>query len=249
LGIGNTGTRTSPVQVGSETDWEKISGGAQHSLAIKSNGTLWAWGANTNGQLGLGNIVNRSSPVQVGTETDWLMVTCGQNFSMAIRGSGSSGSLWAWGYNAQGRLGLGNSASRSSPVQVGTDTDWAIVTAGYIFAVAVKTNGTIWSWGNNTYGRLGLNDPNGQISRSSPVQIGSLTDWATSAGSLSSGINTISVKNGKLYGWGAGLNGTLATPLIFPGPTTRPYSTSPIQISTLGGWKNVSIYAHLLGTR
>ncbi len=75
------------MQVGTLTTWASVIGGAFHTLAIKTDGTLWAWGENSSGPLGLGNTVDRSSPVQVGTATNWLRVSpqnCGH--SLGIRG-------------------------------------------------------------------------------------------------------------------------------------------------------------------
>ena len=83
--------------------------------------------------------------------------------------------LWSWGGGVQGTLGLGDVINRSSPVQVGSLTNWKQASAGSSQSLAVKTDGTLWSWGYNIFnGPLGLND---LISRSSPVQVGALTGW------------------------------------------------------------------------
>ena len=85
-----------------------------------------------------------------------------------------SGGLYVFGDNSYGQLGLGDRTNRSSPVQVGSLTNWKSVDSGSNHTVAIKTDGTLWSWGNNTYEQLGLGD---QTHRSSPVQVGSLTNW------------------------------------------------------------------------
>jgi alpha-tubulin suppressor-like RCC1 family protein len=113
---------SSPVQVGSLTTWAKIAAGGGHSLAIRTDGTLWAFGYNGYGELGIGNTINRSSPVQVGALTTWAIADGGEYTSMAVR---TDGTLWAWGNNRYGALGIGNTTNRSSPVQVGTATNWA----------------------------------------------------------------------------------------------------------------------------
>ncbi len=96
-------------------------------MAIKSNGTLWAWGSNSNGQLGQNDIISRSSPVQVGTGTDWKYISCGSTHTLAIK---TNGTLWSWGSNLfNGELGQNDRIRRSSPVQVGTNTDWKYVYA------------------------------------------------------------------------------------------------------------------------
>ena len=103
-----------------------MSGGVLHTIAIKTDGTLWVWGNNVSGRLGLGDITNRSSPVQVGTLTNWSSVSAGSH-TMAIK---TDGTLWAWGSNGSGRLGLGDITDRSSPVQVGALTNWYSVDLG-----------------------------------------------------------------------------------------------------------------------
>jgi len=112
---------SSPVQVGSLTTWAKIAAGKTYSSAIKTDGTLWAWGYNPSGNLGDGTATARSSPVQVGALTTWAQVSCGELHTLAVR---TDGTLWAWGNNQTGQLGQGNQTPRSSPVQVGTATNW-----------------------------------------------------------------------------------------------------------------------------
>jgi len=186
LGGGPTGTlgivhTSSPVQVGSLTNWKQIAGGGYHTVAIKTDGTLWAWGHNANGQLGGGptgtlGIVHTSSPVQVGSLTNWKQVSAGNFHMVAIK---TDGTLWAWGHNSSGQLGLIDIVHRSSPVQVGSLTNWKLVAGGYYHTAAIKTDGTLWSWGRNTNGQLGLQDI---VHRSSPVQVGLLTNWKLVAG-------------------------------------------------------------------
>jgi len=112
---------SSPVQVGALTTWSRVAAGNAFSVAVKTDGTLWAWGYNSNGPLGLGDTASRSSPVQVGALTTWATVACGRFFTLAIK---TNGTLWSWGYNGNGELGSGTTANRSSPVQVGTATNW-----------------------------------------------------------------------------------------------------------------------------
>ena len=88
--------------------------------------------------------------------------------------------LWSWGRNAYyGQLGLGDTAKRSSPVQVGALTTWSKIAAGQRHSTAIKTDGTLWSWGRNSYGQLGLGGTDYAVS--SPVQVGSLTTWVNIA--------------------------------------------------------------------
>tara|TARA_R110000822_G_scaffold6038_4_gene25444 strand:- start:696 stop:2105 length:1410 start_codon:yes stop_codon:yes gene_type:complete len=173
LGINNTIAKSSPTQVGGLTTWASATAGQGQSLAIKTDGTLWAWGNNGVGQLGHNNIINLSSPVQVGALTNWAQVSGGSSFTAAIK---TDGTLWTWGWGNLGRLGQNTITTEnlSSPVQVGSLTDWAKISAGVGSCSAIKTDGTVWSWGDNTVGQLGLNDI---IRRSSPVQVGASTSW------------------------------------------------------------------------
>jgi len=95
-------------------------------MAVQSNGTLWAWGNNSYGQLGLGDLTHRSSLTQIGTTSNWSRVACGYTHTAAIQ---SNGTLWAWGTNSYGQLGQGNFTNTSSPVQVGTISRYVTVYA------------------------------------------------------------------------------------------------------------------------
>lgn len=173
LGQNDTISRSSPVQVGALTDWSKISTAEQVCIAIKSNGALWAWGYGAQGQLGQNNIITHSSPVQIGSATDWYSASVGgKGGVVAVK---TNGTIWTWGRGASGRLGLNDTANRSSPTQVGALTNWSSASMAYNFCAAIKTDGSLWAWGYNTYGALGLGDT---VSRSSPVQVGALTTWS-----------------------------------------------------------------------
>jgi uncharacterized repeat protein (TIGR02543 family) len=95
--------------------WASVSAGSSHTVAIKTNGELWAWGYNYYGQLGRGNTTNSSSPVRIGTATNWASVSAGSVHTVAIT---TSGQLWAWGLNTYGQLGLGDTTDSYSPVKI-----------------------------------------------------------------------------------------------------------------------------------
>jgi alpha-tubulin suppressor-like RCC1 family protein len=223
LGTSTSTSRSSPVQVGTNLNWNTVSCGRYHALALTDEKTLFAWGVNTQGQLGQSNITVRSSPVQIGTGTtgDWNNIFTGWYHSFAIK---TDNTLWAWGQNTSGQLGLRDSANRSSPVQVGGLTGWKEVSSTSNFTLGVRTDGTLWAWGRNTYGQLGLGD---LTNRSSPVQVGTNTDWD----SVSVGTPTSLAKkqNGTLWMWG-GVYGSLG-----PGVTANSVS-SPIQVGTDNDW-------------
>jgi alpha-tubulin suppressor-like RCC1 family protein len=166
---------SSPVQIGSLTNWSSLSLGRDHGLAIKTNGTLWSWGrAASYGEPGLNNRINQSSPVQVGSLTTWAKIAASRTTSAAIK---TDGTLWTWGYNYAGKLGHNNLIDRSSPTQVGALTNWLEVSASEYLTLATKTDGTVWSWGSNSSGALGGGSTLPAY-RSSPVQVGALTDWS-----------------------------------------------------------------------
>ena len=139
LGDGTTIIRYSPVQIGSGTNWSQLAFTNSfniHTEAIKSDGTLWAWGGNWKGQIGDGTTTDRHSPIQIGNETNWSQIFCGYCHTIAIK---TDGTLWAWGYNLYGQLGDGTTINRYSPVQIGTRTNWSLCTAGDIFSAALES--------------------------------------------------------------------------------------------------------------
>jgi alpha-tubulin suppressor-like RCC1 family protein len=227
LGNGtNTPDVTSPAQIGADTDWLAISCHAFHNHAIKTDGTLWSWGAGFQGRLGSGNQFDQWSPVQIGSDTDWAAVSAGGSHGLAIK---TNGTLWSWGNAANGRLGNGTTTGDvTSPAQIGNATDWAAVAAGEEFSLALKTDGTLWSWGLANNGRLGNGTTTPDVT--SPTQVGSATDWASIGPGGSSGF---AIKTtGSLWAWGLNTNGRLGD-----GTTTQ--RTSPVQIGSATDWRFV----------
>ena len=230
LGDGTTTTRSSPVSVvGGFCDWSQVSSGCSHSLALRTNSTLWAWGSNSRGQLGDNTTVSKSSPVSViGGFADWCQISAGNQISLAVR---TNGTAWAWGFG--GYLGDNCTTNQSSPVSVvGGFTDWCqVVSAGRYHSLALRTNGTAWAWGAGSTGRLGTNCT---TTRSSPVSVvGGFTDWCqVSAGK---GDFSLAVRqNGTAWAWGGGANGRL-------GDNSTADKSSPV--SVVGGftdWCQVS---------
>ena len=235
LGKNDTANRSSPVQVGSATNWSKVSNGTGVVfMAVKTDGTLWCWGRDFRGGLGLTNSVNisKSSPTQIGTGTNWSNVFSGFNRTFAIK---TDGTLWTWGYsNQHGEAGLNStlpySQGISSPTQVGSSS-WAAANAGEECSYGIKTDGTLWAWGRNNNGESGLNET---ISRSSPTQVGSGTTWSSilelqNGGRLAGAIKT----DGTLWTWGANDQGQL-------GHNDRVNKSSPTQVAGTT-WLKVAI--------
>lgn len=236
LGTNNTTIYSSPVQVGSSGAWKTLSKGIypSHSAAIKDNGTLWMWGKNEVGQLGQNNLIYRSSPVQVGALTNWSKVTTNSTQStLAVK---TDGTLWSWGSNGDGDLGLGDTVSRSSPVQVGSLSNWSDVIGMSGAALAIKTDGTLWSWGGGGDGRLGLNS---QISRSSPTQIGANTNWSKLGVVATGGV--VTKTDGTLWVWGDNAGGQLGT-------NNRTQYSSPVQVGALTNWSTPGYGFYVVGS-
>jgi alpha-tubulin suppressor-like RCC1 family protein len=232
LGLGNRTYYSSPKQVGALTSWAKVSAGFDYVMAIKADGTLWSWGRGNYGLLGLGNLTAYSSPKQVGALTNWSSVSAGSDHNIAVK---TDGTAWSWGYNANGQLGVGNITNRSSPTQIGLLTNWASVNAskgaggsGTAFGMAIKTDGTLWGWGYGGNGQLGTTS---LTTRSSPIQVGALTNWLkiTANGYTSASIKT----DGTLWTWGYGNNGQL-------GDGTSATKSSPVQVGLGTTWSEFS---------
>jgi alpha-tubulin suppressor-like RCC1 family protein len=176
LGDGFAIARSSPVQtVSGGTNWKSVSADGNNAGAIKTDGTLWLWGSGSSGQLGNNNLaINVSSPVQtVSGGTNWRSVEVSIASTAAIK---TDGTLWVWGVNTDGKLGINSVASRSSPVQtVSGGTNWRKVCMSHFNVAAIKTDGTLWLWGTNLRGELGNDN---RIVRSFPVQtISGGTGW------------------------------------------------------------------------
>jgi len=172
LGLGDSGIiRVTPTQIWADSDWSQSAAGFYHTLAIKTNNTLWAWGQNLPaGQLGDGTTTNRTTPREIGTASDWSQVYAGKFHSLGIK---TGNTLWSWGYNAFGQLGLGYTNPLGSPVttptQIGTDSDWNTVAVCEFHTLGIKADNTLWSWGTNINGQLGLGDT---FDRWTPALIG-----------------------------------------------------------------------------
>jgi len=225
LGNGTTVNYSSPIQVGSLTNWKQVAGGFGHTASIKTDGTLWTCGSNQYGQLGNGTTSNYSSPIQIGSLTNWKQVSAVYYHTASIK---TDGTLWTWGWSLYGQLGNGTIVYYSSPIQVGTLTNWKQVAGGGYHTTSIKTDGTLWTCGYNGSGQLG----NGTIVYySSPIQVGSLTNWKQVAGGL---VHTAAIKtDGTLWTCGSNQYGQLGN------GTTLNYS-SPIQVGTLTNWKQVA---------
>ena len=160
LGTGDTVNRLTPTQVGTATNWATVSAD-DSTCAIRTDGTLWCWGAGSDGQLGTGDTSSQLTPVQVGTATTWAKVTAGQDFACATQ---KDGTLWCWGSNSDSQLGTGNQTSQLTPTRIGTASNWNSVAASiYVSVCATRTDQTLWCWGDGGDGQLGTGNTNSQL--------------------------------------------------------------------------------------
>ena len=238
LGQNNTTPYSSPVQVGSGTDWaageRAISFGPAHAGAIKTDGTLWMWGENDKGALGI-NLSgtgfpayenSQSSPRQV-PGTTWSAVEARGRWTIALK---TDGTLWSWGYGAFGKLGQGSNTTRSSPTQI-PGTTWRSFDRHTYHqnadaSMATKTDGTLWAWGYNPSGVLGQNN---RTDHNSPVQIPG-TSWSAAV-SMDGPSGAAMIKtDGTLWGLG-GLNLKKAD-----NSTNWNKFSSPVQIGSGTDW-------------
>jgi|9_EtaG_2_1085328.scaffolds.fasta_scaffold32064_1 alpha-tubulin suppressor-like RCC1 family protein len=236
--------RSSPVQVGTDTTWAALSDEdsfntyklavGDTALAIKSDGTLWSWGAYKG--TAQNNDTQYSSPTQVGTDTTWKSVAIANPGTTA--GLKTDGTLWGWGDNNSGQLGQNQASAQvskiSSPAQVpGT---WSTFDCGEYVNGGIKTDGTLWMWGSNSRGELGQNDGTWQNRRSSPVQVPGTTWSKISVGEFQvAAIKT----NGTFWSWGYNAKGQLG---LNEAPNGQPGSySSPTQVGTDTTWRDVNI--------
>lgn len=228
VGDGTTVDKLSPVRIDTANDWVSVTAGGSSSFALKANGTLWAWGQNATGLLGNGNTLNQSVPVPVLNPgaSRYVAVSSGGEHTLALQ---ADGTLWAWGFNLHGQLGNGSVVDSLTPIQVGNATGWKAIAAGGTHSVALKADGTIWSWGRNDAGQLG-NGAADLNAHSAPVQVGTASDWTViSAGDL----HTLALRrNGTVSSWGFNQNGQLGDGTVIA--KTAPVSiTSPIQFNNV----------------
>jgi alpha-tubulin suppressor-like RCC1 family protein len=242
LGIDDAVNRCTPVTTfAGGTNWKQVSCGGYHMSAIKTDGTVWTWGRNTVGAIGDNTTNDIYTPVTTfAGGTNWKQVGCGYNITSAIK---TDGTLWTWGFNDRGQLGVNNTTTRRTPVTTfAGGTNWKQVAGGSSHTLAIKTDGTLWVWGSNDFGVLGINQ-NISSTRCTPVTtFAGGTNWKQVASDKKS--HTAAIKtDGTLWIWGRNIYGELGNNTIINRSTP---------VTTFAGgnnWKNVSPgYASLATT-
>ena len=230
LGLGTSGSAvTTPTQVPWLSGITALATGptAYHSLAIASDGTVWAWGDNFFGQLGDGTTTNRAAPVQVPGLSGVVAAAVGSDFSLVVK---ADGSVWGWGYNGNNQLGP-NPYQPATPVQVPGISGATAVAAGDSHALALRADGTVWSWGDNSFGQLGHGTTDTSAASSAPAAVVGL---ANVTGVAAGRFHSLAVRSdGTVWAWGQNGSGRL-------GNGTTANSAVPVQAGGLTGATRVA---------
>jgi alpha-tubulin suppressor-like RCC1 family protein len=246
LGLGNHANQDRPQQVTTPAagGWTSVTAGIYYTCATRTDGTVWCWGYNGQGQVGIGNESGQDLPRQVTTPArgGWTSVTASGDATCATR---TGGTLWCWGYNFYGQLGLGNHTNQDRPQQVVTPAagGWTSVSAGGEHTCATRTSGTLWCWGYNDVGQLGVGS---HAAQDLPRQVATPATGGWTSVTASYGHTCATRTGGTLWCWGWGWYGQL-------GLGSHTNQDRPQQVTTpaAGGWTGMTAlgYAHTCATR
>ena len=226
------------IPIAAPTTWQAVAAGWKHTLAIGSDGTLWAWGDNAYGKLGDGTTTQRNNPVKIGADNTWEAVAAGYHHSVGLK---SDGTLWSWGWNEKGQLGIGagDLLNHPTPTQItGAGDGWVSIAAGDYHTTAIKADGTVWVWGYNSNGQVGNWTTTDQAS---PIQANPDYTWAMVGAGYT---HSAAVKNdGTLWVWGRNNEGQL-------GDGTVVDKKAPEQVGADTAWSFAAAgYQHTLAIK
>jgi alpha-tubulin suppressor-like RCC1 family protein len=230
-----------PLRIGTASNWKHVAAGFMHSLATRTDGTLWGTGRSDYGQVGDGTPEQRHSFVQIGTATNWDAIAAGTYHSAAQR---SDGTLWGWGYNAYGQVGSDELTACTyqyfvTPLNISVvatprrlaNSIWASVTSSSSshHVLAIRTDSSFWGWGLNHFNQLG--DGVYGSWHVFPVQTAANRPWRSLATGYqhSAGIS----RDGRLWTWGYNYYGALGDGSLLE-------KRAPVQIGSATNWKSVS---------
>jgi alpha-tubulin suppressor-like RCC1 family protein len=220
-----TASRNVASQVHGISEVVAMAGGWGHSLVMKSDGSLWAWGWNHAGQVGDGSLQDRRAALRLSVAIPFLSVSAGADHSIALA---RDGGLWAWGHNL-GNLADGTITNRSTPVKVARLTDVVAISAGFDHSLAITRDRNVWAWGERR------SFVNGDTAEMVPSRVLLLHDIdAVSAGE---GFSLAVGKDGTVWAWGYNTNGHLGDGTTIDRPT-------PVRVGGLSGVTSVAAGPH-----
>jgi alpha-tubulin suppressor-like RCC1 family protein len=215
-----------------------ISASDSHTVAVKADGTVWAWGSNDRGQLGDGTTADRYTGAQVSGLIDVVTVAAAEHFTLAVK---ADGTVWAWGANTKGQLGDGTNTDQNTPVQaigltgvvaIAAGCPYAFGSPGYGHAIALRDDGTVWTWGYNLSGQLGDGTTN---SRNAPEQVNGLGSVISVAAANSHTV--VATSAGAVFAWGSNTFGKL-------GDGTTTTRSTPVQVTGISDVRTVHANWH-----
>ncbi len=237
-GLGLRLRPSQPTHLGSDHPEDPVRDGAtSHNVALRSDGTVWTWGLNTNGQLGDGTTTDEHAPIQVPGITNAIAVAAGGSHTLALL---ADGTVRAWGLNANGELGNNSTTESHTPVTVSGLTGVTAIAAGGMHSLALKSNGTVWAWGDGSSGELGNSST---AEHHTPVQMTATSLGTATAISAGSTFSEAIKSGGTVWTWGANAKGQL-------GNNATGLQDHPVQVSGLTNAVSISAgFQHALAAK